>query len=86
MNAQNKSQKFLQRATSIIPSATQTFSKGPNQWVRGVSPTYLERGEGAWVWDVDGNMFLDYLMALGPIVLGYGNKAVEDAIICLLYT
>ena len=76
-----RSKKILQRATAIIPSATQTFSKGPNQWVRGVSPIYLERGQGAWVWDVDGNKFLDYLMALGPIVLGYGNRAVEEAMI-----
>jgi glutamate-1-semialdehyde aminotransferase len=70
----------LQRAWKVIPSATQTFSKGPNQWVKGVSPAYLEHGKGAWVWDVDGNKFLDYLMALGPIILGYGDAAVNKAI------
>ncbi len=75
------SEALLKRARAAIPSATQTFSKGPNQWVRGVSPSYLERGEGAWVWDVDGNKYLDYLMALGPIILGYGNSAVNKAII-----
>ena len=62
------------------PVATQTFSKGPNQWVRGVSPHYLVRGEGAWVWDADGNKYLDYLMALGPIILGYGNRRVNEAV------
>ena len=76
----DQSQALLKRARAVIPSATQTFSKGPNQWVRGVSPIYLERGEGAWVWDADGNKFLDYLMALGPIILGYGNEAVNTAI------
>ena len=76
-----KSNSLLARARAVIPSATQTFSKGPNQWVRGVSPAYLERGEGAWVWDADGNKYLDYLMALGPIILGYGDQAVNDAII-----
>lgn len=75
------SQALLDRARKVIPSATQTFSKGPNQWVRGVSPHYLARGEGAWVWDVDGNRFLDYLMALGPIILGYGHHAVDSAVI-----
>lgn len=75
------SQALLKRASKVIPSATQTFSKGPNQWVRGVSPSYLERGEGAWVWDVDGNRYLDYLMALGPVILGYGDKAVNAAVI-----
>ncbi|MEW6689350.1 MAG: aminotransferase class III-fold pyridoxal phosphate-dependent enzyme, partial [Pseudomonadota bacterium] len=75
-----KSNAWLERARRVIPSATQTFSKGPNQWARGVSPYYLERGEGAWVWDVDGNRYLDYLMALGPIVLGYGDPDVNDEV------
>jgi glutamate-1-semialdehyde aminotransferase len=75
-----QSQALLIKAFELIPSATQTFSKGPNQWVRGVSPAFLERGEGPWVWDVDGNRYLDYLMALGPIILGYGNNAVCDAV------
>jgi len=80
MNIHQQSNDLLRRAEKVIPSTTQTFSKGPNQWVRGVSPSYLDRGEGAWVWDADGNRYLDYLMALGPIVLGYGNEAVNDAI------
>lgn len=75
------SRELLARARKVIPSATQTFSKGPNQWVRGVSPHYLARGDGAWVWDVDGNKYLDYLMALGPIILGYNNAWVDDAVI-----
>jgi glutamate-1-semialdehyde aminotransferase len=81
MRSLTSSQNFLTRAREIIPSATQTFSKGPNQWVRGVSPYYLQRGDGAWVWDVDGNKYLDYLMALGPIILGYGNEHVDNAVI-----
>lgn len=75
-----RSQDLLRRAVAVIPSATQTFSKGPNQWARGVSPHYLTRGEGAWVWDADGNKYLDYLMALGPIILGYGNPRVDAAV------
>src|SRR5262245_2662263 len=74
------SKELLARARKVIPSATQTFSKGPNQWVRGVSPHYLVRGEGDWVWDADGNKYLDYLMALGPIILGYGNQRVNEAV------
>jgi glutamate-1-semialdehyde aminotransferase len=76
-----RSRELLDRAQRVIPSATQTFSKGANQWVRGVSPHYLVRGEGAWVWDADGNKYLDYLMALGPIILGYNNERVNEAVI-----
>jgi glutamate-1-semialdehyde-2,1-aminomutase len=76
-----KSKEYLERAKKVIPSATQTFSKGPTQWVGDVSPHYLKRGDGAWVWDVDGNRYLDYLMALGPIILGYNNQRVNEAVI-----
>jgi glutamate-1-semialdehyde aminotransferase len=79
-----ESKNLLRRAEKVIPSKTQTFSKGPTQWAQGVSPAYLMRGEGAWVWDVDGNKFLDYLMALGPIILGYNNQRVNNAIITQL--
>ncbi|MDZ7309364.1 MAG: aminotransferase class III-fold pyridoxal phosphate-dependent enzyme, partial [candidate division KSB1 bacterium] len=48
--------------------------------VRGVAPVYLERGRGARVWDVDGNCYLDYNMAIGPLVLGYAHPAVDEAI------
>tara|TARA_A100001011_G_scaffold398431_1_gene502850 strand:+ start:3948 stop:5231 length:1284 start_codon:yes stop_codon:yes gene_type:complete len=73
------SNNLLKRAENVIPSATQTFSKGPTQWARGVSPAYLVRGDGAWVWDVDENKYLDHLMALGPIILGYNNQYVNKA-------
>lgn len=79
-----KSRNLLERAKRVIPSATQTFSKGPTQWPTTSAPNYLERGSGAWVWDADGNKFLDYLMALGPIILGYGDKRVNDAAVAAL--
>src|SRR5262249_11458074 len=41
---------------------------------------YLQRGEGARVWDVDGNAYVDWCMGIGPLVLGYRNPAVDAAI------
>ena len=46
---------------------------------RGTRST-SQRGEGAHVWDVDGNEYVDYPMALGPVILGYAEPAVERAI------
>lgn len=74
------SKKLLKQAYSFIPSATQTFSKGPSQWPTGSAPNFLEKGIGAWVWDVDGNKYLDHLMALGSVILGYGNREVNNEI------
>jgi len=81
----DQSKMLLERAYKVIPSASQTFSKGPTQWPDKGSPNFLTRGAGAWVWDADNNKFLDYLMALGPIILGYNNAVVNDAIVKQLH-
>ncbi len=75
-----ESERLWARAQGLIPAGTQTLAKGPGQHVRGVSPMYLRRGKGARVWDVDGNEYLDMTMAVGPLVLGYGHPAVDEAI------
>ncbi len=75
-----RSAELLSRARELIPGASQTLSKGPTQWVEGVAPSYLERADGAYVWDVDGNRYLDFPMALGPIILGHRHAAVDAAI------
>ncbi|NOT09138.1 MAG: aminotransferase class III-fold pyridoxal phosphate-dependent enzyme [Gemmatimonadales bacterium] len=75
-----ESERLWGRSIGLIPSGTQTLAKGPGQFVSGVAPKYLRRGKGARVWDVDGNEFLDLCMAIGPVVLGYGDPAVDAAI------
>jgi glutamate-1-semialdehyde-2,1-aminomutase len=75
-----RSREYFARARKVIPSCTQTFSKGPTQFVQGVAPLFLERGRGSHVWDVDGNEYVDYVMALGPIVLGYDDPDVIAAV------
>jgi glutamate-1-semialdehyde aminotransferase len=69
----------------VIPGGTQTLSKGPSQFVDGVSPKFLRRGSGAHVWDVDGNEYIDYPMALGPILLGYDHPAVTRAVVAQIH-
>jgi len=76
----NKSFEYLKRAGQLIPATTQTFSKGPTQYVQGVAPIYLQSGKGSHVFDVDGNEYIDYPMALGPVTLGYAYPAVNEAI------
>jgi len=74
------SNAWWQRAQGLIPSGTQTLAKGPSQFSNGVAPKYLVRGQGARVWDADGNEFLDYNMGVGPIILGYCHPVVDEAI------
>lgn len=77
----DKSKEYLNRAKKLIPSQTQTFSKGPTQFVQGVSPGFLARGDGSHVWDVDGNEYIDYIVGLGPVILGHNYQAVSEAAI-----
>src|ERR1700738_689581 len=78
--ALHRSNEWWSRAQAVIPLGTQTLSKSPTQWVQGVCPVFLKRGKGAHVWDGDGNEYIDYPMALGPVLLGYAEPAVDDAI------
>ncbi|MBP1970582.1 glutamate-1-semialdehyde 2,1-aminomutase [Virgibacillus natechei] len=48
--------------------------------VGGGSPIYMERGQGAYFWDVDGNKYIDYLAAYGPIITGHAHPHVAAAI------
>jgi glutamate-1-semialdehyde aminotransferase len=75
-----KSDKFLKKAKKLIPGLTQTFSKAPYSYVEGVYPTYVERGLGSHLFDVDGNEYIDYVLALGPVMLGYRYPSVDNAI------
>ncbi|HWK04658.1 MAG TPA: aminotransferase class III-fold pyridoxal phosphate-dependent enzyme [Puia sp.] len=79
-----ESNKLYERALPIMTPVTQTLAKGPGQYVNGVAPKYLKKGKGSHVWDVDGNEYLDYNMAIGPLSLGYAYPRVDEAIIAQL--
>lgn len=75
-----RSEALLARALETIPLGTQTFSKSMTQYPHGVSPYYLTRGRGAHVWDADGNEYVDYIMSLCAVTLGYGDPDVNAAV------
>ncbi|MBW1712345.1 MAG: aminotransferase class III-fold pyridoxal phosphate-dependent enzyme [Deltaproteobacteria bacterium] len=70
---------WLDRARQVIPGCSQTISKSSKQYVFGVSPIFLERGQGCRVWDVDGNEYIDYVQGLLPNILGYAEPRVVAA-------
>lgn len=76
-----KSNRLYKKVIEIIPGGSQTFSKSVTQFVNGFAPKFLDRGKGAYVWDLDGNKFLDYIMACHPMILGYSDKDVNNAVI-----
>lgn len=74
-----KSQELFERAVKVIPCGIPGhFSPAP--MVPPTSyPFYASEGRGAHVIDVDGNDFIDYMCAFGPMVLGYDNEVVHAA-------
>ena len=75
-----KSDELYQRALKVQKPVTQTLAKGPGQFTKGVAPKYIQKAKGSHVWDVDGNEYIDYNSAIGPISLGYCYPAVDEAI------
>jgi glutamate-1-semialdehyde 2,1-aminomutase len=77
----DQSRILLEKAKSLIPSAAQTYSKSFRCFCEGAAPAFLEKGEGAVVWDVDGNAYLDFILGLGPVTIGYNDARVNQAIL-----
>ena len=79
-----KSQEIFKRAAKVLPCGvpghmSPTVNIPPTDY-----PIFAAKSEGARFWDVDGNEFIDYLCAYGPMILGYNNKIVDDAALAQL--
>src|SRR5712692_10290241 len=75
-----RSLALYERARWLMPGGSQTTSKRPSQFAFGQYPIYATRGRGGHIWDIDGHEYIDFVMALGPITLGYCYPAVDEAI------
>ncbi len=80
MKTFKKSEQFLKRALKTVPLGSQTFSKSITQLPLGISPFFAKKGKGAYLWDVDGNKYIDFVNSLAAITLGYNDKKVNKAV------
>ena len=76
----SKSTKFLQRAEKSIPLGSQTFSKSRTQYPVGVSPLFINRANGTYVWDIDGNKYIDLVNSLAAVTVGYRNRTIDGMV------
>lgn len=79
-NRYEKSTEFLTRAEATIPLGSQTFSKSRTQYPVGISPLFAAKAKGPYLWDVDGNKYIDLVSNLAAITLGYSNRKVDSAV------
>ena len=73
------------RSSDLFHTAQKRIPGGVNSPVRafrhvGTEPFFVERAEGARIWDVDGNKYIDYVGSWGPAILGHAPKVVTDAV------
>lgn len=72
-----KSNALQKRAFAVMPLGVNSNFR---YWGDGVTP-YMDRAKGAYLWDVDGNRYIDYRLAFGPIILGHANDDVDARVI-----
>lgn len=78
--------KSRSRSESLYKEALEHIVGGVNspsrsfKAVGGGAPVFMKRGKGAYFWDEDGNRYIDYLAAYGPIILGHAHPLVTEAI------
>ncbi|MHA8097980.1 glutamate-1-semialdehyde 2,1-aminomutase [Aquirufa aurantiipilula] len=63
----------------LIPGGAHTYSKGDDQFP-ALSPAAISHGKGAYIWDIDGNMYLDCSMGLTSVSLGHAYEPVLEAV------
>ena len=74
-----RSDAYRAQSHQLIPGGAHTYSRGDDQFP-ALAPAAIARGKGARVWDVDGNEYVDCLMALGSVSLGHAYEPVLEAV------
>ncbi len=71
-----KNNALQKRASKVMPLGVNSNFRF---WGEGITP-YVKKAKGAYLWDVDGNKYIDYRMAFGPIILGHAYDEVNEKV------
>ena len=74
-NSEQLHKEAQQHIVGGVNSPSRSF-----QAVGGGAPVYIDRAKGAYLWDVDGNRYIDYLAAYGPIITGHAHPHITNAV------
>ena len=69
-----------QQAEHLIPGKTQLISRRSSQFAHGTSPIYAQRAKGSRFIDIDENEYIDWVNAVGAIILGHADDVVDTAV------
>jgi glutamate-1-semialdehyde aminotransferase len=76
----SRSLELFEEGTKFIPGGVLGARK-PSDFIQGEYPIFIEFGKGSRITDVDGNEYIDFLCGYGPIILGYREEEVDEAVI-----
>ena len=72
-----KSKALFARALRLMVEGGSSPSRGPANY--GDYPLFIERGVGSRIWDVDGNEYIDWMLAYGALPIGHAHPSVDEA-------
>ena len=75
-----RSMSLFEEAKKLVPGGVAGIRR-PYNFVPGEYPIFFDHGKGGRVVDVDGNEYIDFLCAYGPIIIGYREDEIDDAVI-----
>ncbi|MBC2041439.1 glutamate-1-semialdehyde 2,1-aminomutase [Listeria welshimeri] len=74
----SKSEKAFKEAKKVLPGGVNSPVRAFNSV--DATPVFMDHGKGAYITDIDGNEYIDYVLSWGPLILGHANPSVVDAI------
>ncbi len=75
----NKSIEAFNEAYKFIPGGVDSPVRAFNSV--GGTPPFIARGEGAYIYDIDGNRYIDYVQSWGPLIFGHCDKDIEQSVV-----
>ncbi len=84
-SAGRKGDVSREKSTALYEKAKQYFPGGVNSPVRAFksvygTPLFIERGDGCFLWDADGNQFIDFCCSWGPLILGHNHPKIREKV------
>jgi glutamate-1-semialdehyde 2,1-aminomutase len=76
----SRSYQLYRQAETLIPGRTQLISRRADQLANGISPVYAQRAKGSRFVDVDENEYIDWVNAVGAVILGHADPVVDAAV------
>ena len=70
--------KAFEEAQTLIPGGVDSPVRAFKSV--GGTPLFIEKGEGAYLYDIDGNRYVDYVQSWGPLIFGHRDEAIENAV------